>query len=56
MANRFGKWPHEVIALDPAELALASACVEAADAETASRVARAKGIKAMVFPVVSMRV
>jgi len=52
MAQRFGKWPHEVIGLDPFELALASACVEAADAESASRVARAK----MVFPVVSLRV
>jgi len=56
MANRFGKWPHEVLLLEPGELALASACVEAADAESASRVMRAKGKKGVVFPVVSLRV
>ena len=42
--------------LDPLQMALASACVEAADAESFSRLQRARNNGNMVFPIVSLRV
>lgn len=54
MAARYGKWPHEVLDLDPVEMALASACVEAADAACSHRVKQIQAAGGMAFPVVNV--
>ena len=35
IAKTYGKWPHEVLNLEPFELAIAEACIQQADATTA---------------------
>ena len=50
MAARYGKLPHEVLAMSAYEFNLAAACMFRADARTASALRKA----GMVFPTFSM--
>ncbi len=52
IASAYGRWPHEVLALEPAELALACACVEQWDASRAQRLTQMQGRGVMVFPTI----
>ena len=47
LAKRYGKWPHEVLALDPEQLGYALACAQQADATRSQMVERVHP-----FPVV----
>lgn len=42
IARRYGKWPHEVLLLDPFELALAGLCLQGAAKRAAERARAAR--------------
>lgn len=55
VAVAYGHWPHEVLELEPAQLALAVACVDQWEASTAQAVQRATSAGAMIFPTLAVR-
>lgn len=42
VASAYGKWPHEVLGLDPEQLGLALSCVQAADRSRAAMIKASK--------------
>lgn len=52
MAKRYGKLPHEVLALEPFELAIATICMGHGQALSRQMIQRITSDKGMVFPVV----
>jgi hypothetical protein len=47
LARSYGRWPHEVLDLSPADLALAMECARARRDHQASRVQRGSGVQAV---------
>ncbi len=52
MAKTYSRLPHEIIALEPEDFAIAKMCVDAADAETAMQIGRTK----FFVPIVDLRI
>lgn len=51
-ARRYGKWPHELLELEPWQEGLAVLCTIRAAIQTAANIEQAK----LVFPTVSMEI
>ena len=54
VAHRYGKWPHEVLALPCEELTLVLHCCDTADADACRRIAQIASGGGIVFPTVNL--
>ena len=55
LATKLGKWPHEVLELDPWQIGLAMMCYQQADATSAQLLERMANAGTPVFPAVVIK-
>jgi len=55
LASKLGKWPHEVLELDPWQLGLAMMCYQQADATSAQLLERMAQKGTPIFPTVCIK-
>ena len=55
LSSKLGKFPHEILELNPWQLGLCMLCYQQADATSAQLLERMANSGTMVFPVVNLR-